>query len=345
VDHFHCRIPHQQERNVQIEHDIVCEGMPVAGRVNEDAYHFQRDENQITLLVADGAAQRLKTQQFQIMLAENGIAGSAASYAARLTAEAAANHPTLSPREILLQAKESLRDKLVDVYGDLTAEAILAQEPQLIEHIQPDLRLFRLALPVCVATVAQIDCQTNQLTYAHAGDTALFTFQKDGSVSEVTFDQMAHYDKQTLALVLKLQAEEGLDFDTAREDERVKKINRQHGLYHNYVDEDGQTDPELGVGAINGLPELVDYIEEGVIDLADVAGVVVCSDGFPWPIPWEETPSDKKTRLKHMRDLIERDGLRHYFEQLRAEEQADSARRQYPRLKVHDDVTGIYLRL
>jgi hypothetical protein len=46
-----------------------------------------------------------------------------------------------------------------------------------------------------------------------------------------------------------------------------------------------------------------------------------------------------------MRALIEAEGVAGYVDRLRAEEATDPERTRYPRPKVHDDATAIYVRL
>jgi hypothetical protein len=97
----------------------------------------------------------------------------------------------------------------------------------------------------------------------------------------------------------------------------------------------------VGVGVINGLPQLADYIEAGTAELTQVAGCLVCSDGFIWPAEWDEQPAAAQARWRHMAEVIQQEGMQRYFAQLRAAESADTTLDRYPRFKVHDDATGV----
>ncbi len=321
---------------------IINEAAPIPDRLNEDTCYVSSDGSEVQVLVADGAGQRFKTSKTANMLTWQGTPVSAARFAALTTLNAARDYS--SPKEILLQANERIAWNLELVYGELTAAALRTHEPQLAPYLDQNPRLLRLALPVCVATVARIDKENQQLEYAHVGDTTLFLFYRDGRIHVPTADQMGKYDAQALALAVSIKAEQGAaHLMDILNDPRIAENNRNNGLYHNYVDEQGQTDVNVGVGVINGLPEVESYIQMGTVDLHDVTGVMLCSDGFLWPAPLTENETEQSRRYQHMRDIIEQEGLHGYYEKLRAAEAADATRDQYPRFKIHDDATGVYL--
>ena len=324
---------------------LIHEPAPIPGRPNEDTCGVYSDGTRVSLFVADGASQRLTTTQTAALYDRFGDHTTGGRFAAMMMHEVFEGfHHNDLPADRLIEANKGIAAVLSGVYGDLSAEAFLHLEPQLAPYLDDDPRLFRLALPVCVVTAVEIDLSQHQLTYAHAGDTALFLFHRDGRVTSPTGDQMGNHDAEALGLARQIQIEQGAaHLADVLDDPRVIDRNKRNGLYHNYIDEHGQTDRRVGVGVLNGLPQLEAYIQQGVLDLSDVSGLLVCSDGFPWPAPLEESDDEKAARFRLMRDIIERDGLRGYFEALRATEQADSTRDRYPRFKIHDDSTGIYV--
>jgi serine/threonine protein phosphatase PrpC len=326
---------------------ILNEAMPVPGRLNEDTCGIYSSGATDWLFVADGAGQRVHTQQTADLFAGFGEHTTAGRFAAGLvqqTFEIFAPH--YDPGELLLQANRDLHGKLCGLYGSLSAAALRQHEPALIPYLDEDPRLLRLALPVCVATAVQLDRHTGRLRCAHAGDTALYLFHQDGRVTQPTSARISSHDDEALRLAVQMQRERGLahlaDALTLPE---VAEANRRNGLYHNYVDDHGQPDLNVGFGVINGLPVLEAYLYRFELPLTDVTGVLVCSDGFPWPAPLDESAEARQARLNAMRARIERDGLRGYYAALRACEQADSDRDQYPRFKVHDDCTAVYVAL
>ena len=322
---------------------IISEAANLPGRLNEDACYLQAAADHALAVVADGAAQRLPTTRTAALF---GAHQGGARYAAYLTCAVAGDFQHEHPANILLAANQTLHDRLGEVYGEISAAALVEHEPELAEAFTDDERLVRLALPACVATAVRLDLPNQSLTFAHAGDTALLLFYTDGRVQEVTHDQAGEHDNRALYVARTLHIESDLPhFADALPHDSVQAANRKNGLYHNYVDAYGATNPDLGIGVINGLPQLADYLQHGDLGLDGVAALLVCSDGFLWPSRWGESVTEKAERYQHMRGLIEQGGLKEYVGALREIEAQDSSRDLYPRFKVHDDATAVYVEL
>lgn len=331
----------------------ASQGSPDLSRINEDRYFFCGTSDDVYLLVIDGASVRVNTSTLDRAVAASSESATAASYAASLTRDTIASAIASSlgesvkpsPTSLLLTANAALRARVETIFGGITSDAVLASEPQL-DILREDPRLIRLALPVCVATVAHVNLAASELRFAHVGDTALFIQHADGSIANVTSDNMEAHDRKALSLARsKQQVSKDLHISDLIDDEEVQYLNRQSGLYHNYVDEMGRTDLTRGVGAINGLPELVEYIQQGVLDLSDVRSLLVCSDGFVWPSDWDEPEAQRADRLQRMWQVIAHAGLEEYVRRLRALETQDGQLDTYPRFKLHDDATAVYLEL
>lgn len=318
---------------VAIPH-LNCISEPSPGRLNEDACLVHSTPDYALLAVIDGAAQRLPSRALQALY---DPAGTAARFAAQLTRDVFAQAHALSPRALLLRANALLREKLETIYFPLTAETLLRHEPDLAP-LREDPRLLRLLLPVAVVTAAKVIFATQTVEVAHAGDTAMFAFCDDGSTQELTDDQMGRYDDTAVELAKSIQREQGAaHLSDVVQDERMRRVNQHNGIYHNFVDEAGTPDPARGVGVINGLPELASYIQDIRFSLDRVTGLLLCSDGFLW--------HDLPTRQQTMREQIQRVGLSGYVQALRDLERADAGLDRYPRLKLHDDATAVYMEL
>jgi len=316
---------------------------------SEDVLAVLCGEQNAHVLVADGAWQRIQTtRHLQPLLDRYGNETTPGRYAALVTRDTtlmhAVQHPSSPLREALLAANHQLRAQLATVWGALSTGAVLEREPDLTP-LRDDPRLLRLILPVCVATLARIDLIGQTLDFAHCGDTALYVYYRDGRVEQLTDDQMQQHDERALERALQLQKEQGAAnlIDTLF-DERVTAVNREHGIYHNYEDAFGKPDTTVGVGTINGLPQLAAYIQEGRWSLDGVDAVLICSDGFSLPAPFRENRADTTTRLERMRARIEQNGLAGYIQELRTVERADETRDRYPRFGLHDDATAVYVR-
>jgi serine/threonine protein phosphatase PrpC len=320
-------------------------------RVNEDTILYIGNGNLLYLIVIDGASQRLKASRIAALGKQKyGKNTTGASYAANLTrdtiAKAIVDQFGVEPDKLLLAANDTLRVEITKLYGAYSAEAILQQEPTLSE-LRDDPRLVRLALPVCVATIALIDFQSNNMRWAHAGDTALFLFHNGGRIEKITNDPMEQHDQSALKIAKQLQdLHQYKHFAEVIGLDEVTTANKNNGLYHNYVEQNGEANYELGVAVVNGLPELSHYIQKGNIDsLTEIQSILLCTDGFMWPAKWQESKADTDIRLQLMIDYIKDGSLSNYLERLRKEEEEDSERDNYPRFKVHDDAAALYLEL
>ncbi len=330
---------------------IISQGSSDLTRLNEDASYLCGSSDDLYLLVIDGVSVRLRTVTFDHFIRLHGENATAASYAAQSTREtitsaiASSMRSSIkpSPMSLLLAANATLQRQVEEVFGGITSDAILRVEPHL-DILREDPRLIRLLLPACVATIVHVNLAISMLEFAHVGDTALFVKYTDGSISQITSDNMASHDRAALSKAIrKQQADANLHIIDLLSDEEIHFHNHHNGLFHNFVDEAGKTDPSVGVGAINGLPELVDYVQQGTLTLNNVSSLLVCSDGFIWPSIWNESETERVDRLQQMWQVITQESIGHYVKRLRATEAQDHQLDMYPRFKIHDDATGIYV--
>lgn len=331
--------------------EIVCQGSPdQPKRYNEDAFiAYQRDDGQPRYVLAaiDGATSLLNFVQLRHYLdtQRNGItpAGLAASVtrdAILAQLGAMASNDDVDPRQLILHANQTLRDLLMEVAPDIfDAERIKAVQPESAPLLD-DPRKIRLFLPAAVLTLATIDTAVNVLRFAHAGDTALLVCYDDGRVDVPTYEPRMNYESALVNASQAVLQGKGSIVD-ALNDPMIRALDRDHRIYHNYVDTDGTTVPARGIGVVNGLPELAGYIRTGLLMLEGVAAVVVISDGFLWPTGLHETAHERQQRFERMWARLRQEGVRGYLHALRAEERADVTREKYPRFKIHDDATAV----
>ena len=328
------------------EVSIVYQAAPTENRVNEDAYHFATDSTESLIAVIDGASQRIKLPILQKLVDKAGLPEETTppAFVAQHTAKFIKEHPQLSPFDLIVGANQSVRQELASVFNPFTLENIVRVIPEYAAMLRDDPRLLRLLLPACVLTVAKINYADNLLTYAHVGDTALFVFYKDGHVQKITSDQMISHDGRALRFAQNVQMEKQAPhlYDVVHLPEVIEQ-NMKNAIYHNYVDEQGAVNPSLGVGVIDGLPELASYVEVGELKLENVEGILLCSDGMLLA-PLDESQTEEQKRYQTMKDSIIKHGLQTHIEQLRQVEVQDAYCDLYPRFKIHDDVSAIYLR-
>ena len=321
-----------------MEFSVISQPAPIPNRQNEDSYFISVSDQEITLMVADGATQRLSLPIFQPLWETFGIGTTGARYAAQIVRQFVANNTDMTARNLLLKANGYLREQLEVVVGDVIPENFVEFDAQF----EKDPRLFRLALPVCVVTIVKIYPQENYLEFSHAGDTALLIQWENGDVQQLTKDQMGKYDSQALRQAQKLQHEKNLPhLADVLDNPEVREANRKNGLYHNYVSENGKPDKTIGVGVVNGLRQLSNYIQTGTISTKNLKGLLLTSDGGLLPQPLEGSESMSRSMFA----MIETIGISGYIEHVRKLEQADKHLDQYPRFKVHDDATLLYIKL
>jgi hypothetical protein len=337
--------------------EVVCHAPP--GRLNEDAWLVMQGGplGERTLFAAiDGATTRLTPPPLRRALDARRPRLTPAAYAARLVRDALSRHIAEGMfsdlRTLLLEANADLGRALIKILGALTLEAMRfpAETQAALAH---DPRLLRLGLPACVITLAEYDPALHELRWAHAGDTRLVVAYQDGRVSVPTQPGAVDSDNLLKRTALKLRAHQpDLPFRELVQQPEVRQANLHSGLRHNYVDELGLPQPGQGVGVVDGLPELRYFVESGQIALDDVAWVCAMTDGLEWPASAEEVFADELAdtirladeRRVLMVEQINEAGLSGYLRRLRRAESEDADHERYPRMKTHDDATGVLLR-
>lgn len=316
----------------------------------EDTYLVHDNGDEITLMIADGAPQRLKTTgSLQPLYRQYEHVSKPGQYAASLirdiTAEYINTQPKIPVSDIPLVANQRLKEMLESIYGEVSATAVLQKEPTLT-RLQDDPRLVRLILPACCFTIARLDLKRGILTYVHGGDTALFLLYQDGRTVQITPDQMKQHDdkvrQERYRIVQEYHPKDEKEYTSLTAHAQV--INVNNGIYHNYEDESGDLDLAVGVGVINGLPQLEAYMVEDTISIDGIEGIVLTSDGMFWPAPLDESDHEAEERVNHMGDLIRQHGVKGYLQVLRTEYQ-DLQSKDYNRFGKLDDATAVQVRI
>jgi serine/threonine protein phosphatase PrpC len=321
----------------------ISQAAPIPNRINEDTCYQMFDGTQLILAVIDGASQRLAAGSMEHLFDIGIPNASVAAQAARLVQQTIHRNSPSSPDKLLIASNNAIRDAIECIYGSLSVDRIFALDGEKA-LLKEDGRYLRLVLPVCVATVIHLNLERYELEFAHLGDTALLVFYKDGRVEQITKDSMGQHDEQALLYAIEIQKQRRISYlSDAIDHPETRQINFLNGIYHNFVTPNGDIDYDIGVGVIDGLPEMTKYLQRGILSLHDVRSILICSDGFFLPQPLLETKDARLARLQEMRRLLEITGIFGYIQKLRKIEQDDVTRNAYPRFKVHDDATAFYL--
>ena len=327
-------------------------------RLNEDAWLVMQTGplgERISMAAIDGATTRMTPPPLQSYLDSLPIHLTPAAYSARMTRDSLARHIAEGLfgdlRTLLLEANADLGRALIHLFGALTLDGMGFPE-EVLATLSHDPRLVRLGLPASVITLAEYNPANHELRYAHAGDTALLVAHRNGRAEVPTHD-LTSSDNDLKRAALKLrQYRPELAFRELVRQPEIQKHNLHNGLHHNFVDEHGLPQPSQGTGVINGLPELRYFVKTGKIFLDDVAFVCVMTDGLEWPASRAEAFAESADeaaglaaeRWAFMAEHIRKLGLSGYLDLLRETEADDADHERYPRMKTHDDATGVLLR-
>ncbi|MBN2305947.1 MAG: hypothetical protein JXQ72_15805 [Anaerolineae bacterium] len=337
--------------------EIVCQSEP--GRVNEDAWIAMQAGplgDQIVFAAIDGATTRLTPPPLQHYLDALPVDLTPAAFSARLIRDSLARQVTAGeyadPRALLIEANAELGRVLTGIFGGLDLDHMGFPEEVYIA-LADDPRLVRLGLPASVITLAEYDPAGHTLRYAHAGDTMLLVVYQDGQITIPAGSDGIQTDSALQQTALRLRANHpDKPFRELVQHPDVRRLNTHSGLYHNYVDEHGLPQPNQGVGVLDGLPELRYFVKTGQVALEGVQLVCALTDGLEWPATAGEAFSrdpDEAARLMHerrhrMARLLDEHGLAGYARQLWRAKSEDADHELYPRMKTHDDATGVLLR-
>lgn len=179
----------------------------------------------------------------------------------------------------------------------------------------------------CAGAVV-VRIRDTRVEYAQAGDCILVAMYRDGTFRVVTRDQLAPIDLETQTLWAKAAAE--LGFRDAIW-ERVKpQIVRGRRT----------ANTPSGYAVLNGEEIFADYVEYGAINRLQLDALLLMTDGLYVPKPPGERPFDAEETARHIASM----GLEPYVRWLIRREQSDPQCLRYPRVKMSDDKTAVWIR-
>jgi len=168
----------------------------------------------------------------------------------------------------------------------------------------------------------------NYLEVAQIGDAVLALVTTDGSVSLATPNQLAGVSRITRA-----RCREANEHQFSNPDERLAFIRQ--GLVANRQ----LANTPDGYGVLNGQKAAEHFIVSRRIPLQNVQAMLLMTDGLAFPGAKNEDELGVVEAVSH----VQRKGLVNYALWLVEQEQADSACLRFPRVKVSDDKTGIWI--
>ncbi|MDT3425744.1 serine/threonine protein phosphatase PrpC [Paenibacillus forsythiae] len=181
------------------------------------------------------------------------------------------------------------------------------------------------------AGAALVRITDSAVEFIQAGDCMIYAIYEDGSIRAITRDHVAAIDQESKRIWV-----DGIEAGVRSKDqlwETVKPViaaNKQK-----------MNTPE-GYSVLNGMPAAEQFFEYGRINKIRLQSLLLVSDGLFYPDEGETAEEDGAESLVRQ---VSQTGLDRYAEWLLQLEREDAECIRYPRFKVSDDKTGIYIRL
>lgn len=210
-------------------------------------------------------------------------------------------------KEAVVQANVRLREKMTEAGIDLTDKTAL-----------------------WTSALALVRIHDHYIDYAQVGDCMIAAVYADGTIRTISRDQVAHIDNESRQIW-----EEGLRSGCgSREElwELVKPHIRSNKSRMNTLG---------GYSVLSGHSEVNDLIEYGRINRIQLQSLLVVTDGL---FPLKQSGQPPADGIDELVKLISEMSLEGYAQWLIDLEQEDKECRKYPRFKVSDDKTAVWIR-
>lgn len=180
------------------------------------------------------------------------------------------------------------------------------------------------------AVFAVFQVKENAIEYAQGGDSLLFARYTDGTIRELSRNQVARFDSVTLDLKRRLTEEGTLAPEQIRIRLREQSVkNREWANVKN------------GYAVLNGDPALALHMNHGSIPRSGICKLYAVTDGMFHLIENDTDPGKWQTLF----DRLDEVGIEAYMDELAAEENLDPDCRKYVRHKKSDDKTVVIVQL
>lgn len=209
-------------------------------------------------------------------------------------------------KHLVVQANVRLRQKMAEAGIDLTDKTSL-----------------------WTSALALIRIREHSVDYAQVGDCMIAAKYDDGSVRTISRDQVEHIDQQS-----KKIWQDGIQCGiTSREQlwSMVKPVILQNKSKMNTLE---------GYSVMSGEPEAAELVEFGTINRIRLNSLLLVTDGLFLP---KEAGSQPSNDIDNLVAQLENRTLAAYTDWLLNLEYEDKECQRYPRFKISDDKTGIWI--
>lgn len=189
-----------------------------------------------------------------------------------------------------------------------------------------DMKLYEQPSAACAAV--EIDGST--LKYKIFADASI-VIKEGKNITEFTDETIVRMDTNVAEYIAKLQKDENMSFDEARNDERVVSRLRENRKKFNTKD---------GYRVLSFNPSIVDRAMSGTYKIVRPVDLLIGTDGL----------MRAQHKLKIFQDwlplfnYIEENGLNKLWKLVRKAERNDPQCKKYPRLSVHQETTALYVK-
>ncbi|MFE5323800.1 protein phosphatase 2C domain-containing protein [Paenibacillus sp. NPDC056579] len=211
-----------------------------------------------------------------------------------------------SLKHLVIQANVRLREDMKEAGIDLTDKASL-----------------------WTSSLALIRVREHSIDYVQAGDCMIAAKYEDGTVRTISRDQVDHIDQQS-----KKIWQDGIQSGiTSREQlwSMVKPVIMQNKSKMNTLE---------GYSVLSGEPEAAELLEYGTINRIRLRSLLLVTDGLFLP---KEAGAEASDDCANLVAMVEKQTLASYTDWLTRLEQDDKECQKYPRFKISDDKTGIWI--
>ena len=182
----------------------------------------------------------------------------------------------------------------------------------------------------------------NNLNYIAAGDCMIFLELIDGTIRTLTYDHLDRLDAKAIAAFQQLLMEEENALGSPLHSlpkEQIKNIHQKcrKKIYPLLKENRNKLNTLEGYGVVDGSSEALTFLESGTVSLIHVKKILLLTDGLK--MHKKQNGWEKSVRFAF------ENGVEQLFNEIQSFEEQDPACSIHPRLKKHDDKTGILIRL
>lgn len=180
--------------------------------------------------------------------------------------------------------------------------------------------------------LALVRVHDTHVDFAQVGDCMIAAVYKDGMIRTLSRDQVAHIDASSKRIL-----EEGIRQGVTKREQLVEMARPI------IVSNKAKMNMPDGYSVLSGEPELADYIEYGRINRIQLKALLLVTDGLFPPAELTGTSNGASDAMKELTLQVADQSLAGYADKLVQLEREDPECLRYPRFKVSDDKTGIWL--